>query len=59
MLILRAGDSFVGGRHTGGLELRLGLGDIGLDGNPAEIAVGGDAEGFLVLRDGVVQQLLL
>ena len=37
----------------------MGLGDVGLGGDAAEVAVVGDADGFCVLRDGVVEELLL
>ena len=59
VLILGARDGNVGGLDAGVLELGLGLGDIGLDRDAAEETVVGDADGVFVLRDGVVEELLL
>ena len=59
MFVLRAADGDVGCLHLGVLKLGLGLGDVGLYGDAAGIAVLGDAYGFGVLCDGIVEELLL
>ncbi len=59
MLVLGARDGDVGGLHLGILKLGLCLGKVGLYGDAAEVAVVGDADSFCVLRDGVVEELLL
>ncbi len=56
---LRARDGDVGGLDLGVLQLGLGLGEVGLGGDAADEAVVGDADGLLILRDGVVEELLL
>ncbi len=59
VLVLGTDDSDIAGLNAGGLKLRLGLIDVGLAGDAALEAVGGDAEGLFVVLDGVVEQLLL
>ena len=59
VLVLCTRDGDVGGLDLGVLKLGLCLGEVGLYGNAAEVAVVGDANGFGVLRDGVVEEFLL
>ena len=59
MLELGADDGDVAVLDAGGLELGLGLIDVGLSGDAAFEAVGGDAEGLFVVLDGVVEEFFL
>src|SRR5580704_5753445 len=58
MLELCTVDSDVGCCDDGGLELGLGLSDVALYGEAAVVAIGCNADSFLVLRDGVVEEML-
>ena len=59
VLELGADDGDVAGLDARGFELGLGLIDVGLAGDAAFEAVGGDAEGLFVVLDGVVEEFLL
>ncbi len=52
VLVLGALDADIGKLDDGGLELGFGLENVGLVDDAAFEAVGGDAEGFLVILDG-------
>ena len=56
MLGARAVELGVGKLDDGGLELGAGLEDVGLVDDAAFEAVGGDAQGFLVVADGFLEE---
>ena len=54
MFELRPLHADIGGLHPGGIELRLGLGDIGLGGSPALEAVYGELQRIGVGLDRLI-----